>query len=291
MDNILQGLQANPLEIQNTDVIKRRLSELQEAIDVLQVEVDAIESSGGGGSGDVSGGSSSVDENITVFDGTTGKLIKDSGVNLSDLNTLTDNSNADALHDHSQLVASDGSPDPALSVDASGNVGIGRIPLVHKLEVEGTVQTSSIKFPATQSPSSDVNTLDDYEEGTWTPTISFDGASTGITYDIHRGKYTKIGNTVNLSCYIVLTSKGSSVGYAIINNLPFTVMNDVGAFSAVNLWFTGITFTGQINGYTTVNANRIELLQTTETGTHLRLTDVNFSNTSEMIISATYFTN
>jgi len=38
---------------------------------------------------------------------------------------LIDNSIANTLHRHSELVASDGSPDPALSVDASGNVGIG----------------------------------------------------------------------------------------------------------------------------------------------------------------------
>ena len=42
----------------------------------------------------------------------------------TELNTLTDNSMADALHRHSELSASDGSPDPALSVDATGQVGI-----------------------------------------------------------------------------------------------------------------------------------------------------------------------
>ena len=43
----------------------------------------------------------------------------------AELDTLTDDSIADALHRHSELVASDGSPDPAVSVDATGNVGIG----------------------------------------------------------------------------------------------------------------------------------------------------------------------
>ena len=47
------------------------------------------------------------------------------GVTPAEFDTLTDNSIADALHRHSELVASDGSPDPALSVDAAGNVGIG----------------------------------------------------------------------------------------------------------------------------------------------------------------------
>jgi hypothetical protein len=43
----------------------------------------------------------------------------------TELNTLTDDSIADALHRHSELVASDGAPDPAVSVDATGDVGIG----------------------------------------------------------------------------------------------------------------------------------------------------------------------
>lgn len=43
----------------------------------------------------------------------------------AELETLTDNSMADTLHRHSELSASDGSPDAALSVDTSGKVGIG----------------------------------------------------------------------------------------------------------------------------------------------------------------------
>ncbi len=45
----------------------------------------------------------------------------DTSATGAELDTLTDNSIADALHRHSELVASDGSPDPALSIDASGN--------------------------------------------------------------------------------------------------------------------------------------------------------------------------
>lgn len=43
----------------------------------------------------------------------------------AELTSLTDNSIANTLHRHSELVASDGAPDPALSVDATGQVGIG----------------------------------------------------------------------------------------------------------------------------------------------------------------------
>ena len=49
----------------------------------------------------------------------------DTSATGAQLDTLTDNSIANALHRHSELVASDGLPDPALSVDAAGKVGIG----------------------------------------------------------------------------------------------------------------------------------------------------------------------
>jgi len=69
--------------------------------------------------------SSSVADNVVLFDGVLGKFIKDSGVSGANVISLTNNSIADALHRHSELVASDGDPDPALSVDAGGKVGIG----------------------------------------------------------------------------------------------------------------------------------------------------------------------
>ena len=51
-----------------------------------------------------------------------------------------------------------------------------------------------IKFPATQVPSADANTLDDYEEGTWTPVLGGSGGTSGQTYAAQAGTYTKIGN-------------------------------------------------------------------------------------------------
>ena len=59
----------------------------------------------------------------------------DTSATGAELNTLTDNSVANALHRHSELVASDGSPDPALSVDAAGNVGINTTSPQAKLDV------------------------------------------------------------------------------------------------------------------------------------------------------------
>ena len=84
---------------------------------------------------------------------------------------------------------------------------------------------TGITFPATQSASSNANTLDDYEEGTWTPSL---GGNT--TYNAQTGKYTKIGRSVILgfTLNINLIGTGST---STISGLPFTVSgNENGLF-------------------------------------------------------------
>ena len=67
--------------------------------------------------------------------------------------------------------------------------------------------------------------LDDYEEGTWTPTINFGGSFNG-TYAVNEGFYTKIGRLVNVSCELAISSKGSTTGQVNIDGLPFTPNSD-----------------------------------------------------------------
>ena len=91
----------------------------------------------------------------------------------------------------------------ALVVNASGVVSLSQ---------------GQIKFPATQVASSDVNTLDDYEEGAWSPTISgftFVGANNS-TYH-----YVKIGKLVTVN--ILLTAATSvAIASGAVVSLPFT---------------------------------------------------------------------
>jgi hypothetical protein len=87
---------------------------------------------------------------------------------------------------------------------------------------------TGITFPATQSASSDANTLDDYEEGTWTPGVTFSGGTTGLTYASQNGSYVKIGRFVYASFNLQLSNKGSSSGSVQVTGLPFTVSSSVG---------------------------------------------------------------
>lgn len=72
---------------------------------------------------------------------------------------------------------------------------------------------AGISFPATQSASTDANTLDDYEEGTWTPTVQGNGGGdTGQVYATRTGYYTVIGNTVTCYFNVVFSTKGTMNG-------------------------------------------------------------------------------
>lgn len=82
---------------------------------------------------------------------------------------------------------------------------------------------AGITFPATQSASSDANTLDDYEEGTFTP--AFFISSTDNTTGTPVGRYTKIGNIVNIRGKIQILNTTSGSGTIEIRSLPFTSAN------------------------------------------------------------------
>ena len=66
------------------------------------------------------------------------------------------------------------------------------------------------------------NALDDYEEGTWTPTITGYSSGSTQTYSSQSGKYTKIGNMVYAHFYVALSSKGNISGnYVFLEGFPF----------------------------------------------------------------------
>jgi hypothetical protein len=73
---------------------------------------------------------------------------------------------------------------------------------------------------------SSANALDDYEEGTFTPTFNpTSGGFSSITYNVQYGKYTKIGNRVDINLQITCdsVSLGTAGGVLTIGGLPFTV--------------------------------------------------------------------
>jgi hypothetical protein len=115
---------------------------------------------------------------------------------------------------------------------------------------------AGITFPATQSASSNANTLDDYEEGTWTPAVSdTEGNSATLSGD-SNAIYTKIGNIVYWRFSVILTSKASMTAgnTVIIQGFPFTSATISGAWYNPNpAIIRNVTFTGYVQFNQTQN--------------------------------------
>jgi hypothetical protein len=92
---------------------------------------------------------------------------------------------------------------------------------------------AGITFPATQSASSNANTLDDYEEGTWSPELA-DSPTGGnaFTMSVQNGLYTKIGNVVTAYFRATWSSKGSAsaVNTIFLRGFPFASKSNTGGY-------------------------------------------------------------
>jgi hypothetical protein len=133
------------------------------------------------------------------------------------------------------------------------------------------------------------NALDDYEEGTWTMGVSFGGGSTGITYSTNTGRYTKVGNMVNVVGYIELSNKGTSSGAARVTGLPFTIASGNTNYSAPAMRLNRISYATQYTGFGEPSNTTIILTESTVLGVETALDETNFANNSEIILSFTYF--
>jgi len=133
------------------------------------------------------------------------------------------------------------------------------------LALEGaTSQTGTgITFPATQSASTDANTLDDYEEGSWTPNFSpASGSFTSITWADQTGRYVKVGRMVIAwgSVYTNSITVGTASGDLQISGLPFSVASGTsaerasGSVANCQLWNTlgNPESVGNVGGGTTI---------------------------------------
>ena len=132
----------------------------------------------------------------------------------------------------------------ALGITANGQITTANAPFI--------LTGGQIKFPATQIASGDANTLDDYEEGTWTPT--FVSSSGSITTYSSTGNYIKIGRMVYLWGAILVTTKGTASGYGNWGGAPFTSIpafvangNRTAIFGVREDYNTGTFYQGYMN--------------------------------------------
>lgn len=148
---------------------------------------------------------------------------------------------------------------------------------------------AGITFPATQSASSDANTLDDYEEGTFTITPTT-GTSGSVTTGNTTGAYTKVGRLVTVTGYVDFSSVSSPVGYLRFN-LPFTSASGTQFESAVSFMFNNVVSANVADFIGTVNNNSVALDIYLGNGTTVSATSANqIQASTSMRFQATYMT-
>lgn len=105
-------------------------------------------------------------------------------------------------------------------VNSSGNIVI-------------PVANAGIVFNNTNTTASPTSTTqNDYETGTYTPTLSF-SVSGSVSYSLNSGSYTKIGNLVTVTAFFVLGSVSSPSGNTTLS-LPFNTNSAYGYLSSGN---------------------------------------------------------
>ena len=166
-----------------------------------------------------------------------------------------------------------------LTVANAGDVTIGTGDLIFGTAGKGIV------LGATSN--TDANTLDDYEEGTFTPKLK---TPVDATYTTQVGYYTKIGNVVNIWGTLTINSIGSASSGS-LDGLPFSVSSDA---SSNGGWFT--TYVGSLNktagayvaGQIVSNTDRIDVFEHSTAAGVASMTAAKYSNGGEMYFYGNY---
>ena len=133
------------------------------------------------------------------------------------------------------------------------------------------------------STEEEIEALRDGDYASYTPSLTFGGGSTGMTYSVQTGTYVRIGRAVYYHGHITLTAKGSSTGNAFISS-PTSTRNDSGHGTFVA--YTGMAsmdsphLSGTIEGIIRIRNHGATL--------HSDCTDANFTNASDFYFSGWY---
>ena len=124
-----------------------------------------------------------------------------------------------------------------------------------------------------------------YNVSTWTPTLNFGGATTGITYSARTGTYYRIGGLYFVEFSMTLSSKGSATGNATITGLPASA--SAGAPGVSCRFYTGMaSITGTPFGYIGSTTITLSMAGTTD---RTVLTNSNFGNTTRIDMWGIYY--
>ena len=126
------------------------------------------------------------------------------------------------ISDFASTGIDDNATSTAITIDSSENVSVDTGNLVIGTSGKG------IDFSATSDGSGTMTSelLDDYEEGTWTPSYNCSTTPPTVSYTARLGYYTKVGRLVHIKGFIQVSSMSSvGTGTVTITGLPFTSQN------------------------------------------------------------------
>ena len=146
--------------------------------------------------------------------------------------------------------------------------------------------SGNVAFPASQSASANVNTLDDYEEGSWTPAwLHTSGGWAGTFY----ARYIKIGKKV--TAWFTFNASGTATGTKVngFSGLPFTsANNNVKSPCAVSTRYIGAS-NQHLVAFVTFNSTQGSMMMMPEsTGNWAEFYPSQTTSSSQMYLSATY---
>lgn len=127
-----------------------------------------------------------------------------------------------------------------------------------------------------------------YETGTWTPSITFGGGSTGIAYTEQGGYYTRVGDICFVRGIVFLSNKGTDTGALKIVGLPFTSSSAGSNTSLISTYMTAAAgLTSNVVGLIDDGGTGITISDFGASGA-TTLDDTNVSNTTIIRFSGTY---
>ena len=136
------------------------------------------------------------------------------------------------------------------------------------------------------------NALDDYEEGTWTPTFNFNTGASGVAYSERQGTYTKVGRKVTIMGVVVLSSKGSGgSGRVQITGVPFNCSTATGSnqySGTVEARFVTLS-SEAIHAEIGRSANNmVRIMRSQSGGQVVEITEANCANNTGFLFTITY---
>jgi hypothetical protein len=162
-----------------------------------------------------------------------------------------------------------------------------------------TPSTNSVKGNHLNGLANDLQTSNtynvdiQYEEGTWTPTISGQTTAGVNTYSIQQGTYKRIGNMVIARCYVALSALDAALaGNLLIKGLPYASANIANSHTSCSIDFQNVTFTANYNQLLAIlypNQTQIQLAQAGSGQAFAYLGQGNINASTFFMITANYF--